>query len=78
MDTSGIRCLQLCGYARQDDRGRIAAAEIKALKKGKEESKADAVIGLHENNVPNDLIAKSLKIPIEKVEEIIKEHEKKA
>jgi predicted transposase/invertase (TIGR01784 family) len=62
----------------QDDRGRIAAAEKKALQKGKEEGKEEereeAVIGLHENGISNDVIAKSLKISIEKVEEIIKKH----
>ena len=62
----------------QDDRGRIAAAEKKALQKGKEqgkeEEKEEAVMGLHENGVSNDVMAKSLKISIEKVEEIIKKH----
>ncbi len=62
----------------QDDRGRIAMAvlkaEQKALQKGKEEEKEDAVIGLHGNGVSKEVIAKSLKTSIEKVEEIIKKY----
>lgn len=66
----------------QDDRGRIAMAEIKALQKGREEGREEgeekkeiqAIIGLYENNIPIPLIAKSLKISIEKVEEVIKRH----
>ena len=62
----------------QDDRGRIAMAvlkaEQKAAQKAKEEEKEDAVIGLHGNGVSKEVIAKSLKTSIEKVEEIIKKH----
>jgi predicted transposase/invertase (TIGR01784 family) len=58
----------------QDDRGRIAAAEKKSLQKGEEKKETEAIIGLHENGVPIPIIAKSLKISIEKVEEVIKNH----
>ena len=42
-----------------------------AGRKGKEE---ETVIGLYENNIPIPIIAKSLKITEEKVEDIIEKH----
>jgi predicted transposase/invertase (TIGR01784 family) len=58
----------------QDDRGRIAAAEKKSLQKGEERKEIEAIIGFYENEVPIPVIAKSLKISIEKVEDVIKNH----
>lgn len=55
----------------QDDRGRIAIAETKALQKGKEEERESAILGLYENGISYEIIAKSLKISIEKVREVI-------
>ena len=40
---------------------------------GKQEKAIEAVIGLHENNVPVDIIAKSLKMTEEQVQKIISE-----
>ncbi len=64
----------------QDDRGRIAMAEQKALQKGvlegEEKKEIEAVVGMYEHEVPIPIIAKSLKISIEKVEEIIGNYKK--
>ncbi len=54
----------------QDERGRIAKAELKAEQK----KETEAVIGLFENGVPVSVIAKSLKIAEDKVTEIIENH----
>ena len=54
----------------QDDRGRME----KSLQKGIEKGKEDAVTGFYENGVQIPIIAKSLNISVEKVEEIIKKH----
>ena len=66
----------------QDDRGRIAMAEQKALQKGKEEGKEtteiEAVIGFYDVGVSKDTISIALKIPIEKVKQIIEKHKNKA
>ena len=60
----------------QDDRGRIAMAEQKALQKGHKEGEdkkeIEAVTGMYENDIPIQIIAKSLKILTQRVEEIIK------
>jgi predicted transposase/invertase (TIGR01784 family) len=58
----------------QDDRGRIAKAELKAEQK----KEIKAVIGLYENGVSMTIIANSLKITEEKVIEIIEIHKNKA
>lgn len=52
----------------------IGAIEL-ALEKGKEEKEREAVIGLHENSVPLPIIAKSLKIAEEKVQQIIADYQ---
>ena len=62
------------GMREQDERGRIAKAELKAEQKKEKE----AVIGLFENGVPVSVIAKSLKIEEDKVTEIIDNHKNKA
>jgi len=51
----------------------IAVKQEEAREDGKQEKAIEAVIGLHENNVPVDIIAKSLKMPVETVEKIISE-----
>ena len=56
----------------EDDRAKYDKAE----QKGKEEGKEEAVIGLHDNNVPISIIALSLKINEEKVMQILKKHKK--
>jgi predicted transposase/invertase (TIGR01784 family) len=58
----------------QDDRGRIAKAELKAEQK----KEIKAVIGLYENGVSMTIIVNSLKITEEKVIEIIEIHKNKA
>jgi hypothetical protein len=60
----------------QDDRGRIAMAVLKAEQKALQKGKEDAVIGFYENDVPIPIIAKSLRISIESVEEVIKIYKK--
>ena len=59
----------------QDDRGRIAMAEAKALQKGREEGEEKKeivfVVEMHKDGISNERIAKIAKISIEKVEEII-------
>jgi predicted transposase/invertase (TIGR01784 family) len=57
----------------EDDRAKYD----KAKQTGKEEGLEEAVIGLHENNVPIPVIAISLKITEEKVIQILKKHKKK-
>ena len=56
----------------QDDRGRIAKAELKAEQKKEKE----AVIGFYENGVPVSIIAKSLKITEDNATEIIENYRK--
>ena len=56
----------------EDDRAKYDKAE----QKGKEEGKEEAVISLHDNNVPISIIALSLKINEEKVMQILKKHKK--
>ena len=58
----------------QDERGRIAMAEQKMQQKSIE----DAVIGFYGNNVPISIIANSLKITEDKVNEIIENNQNKA
>ncbi len=58
------------GMRDQDYRGGLE----KSLQKGIEKGKEDAVMGFYENGVQIPTIAKSLKISVEKVEEIIKKH----
>jgi len=67
----------------QDDRGRIAMAEAKALQKGREKGREEGreegeekkeiafVVEMHKDGISNERIAKIAKISIEKVEEII-------
>ncbi len=61
--------LHLMSIASRNHTIEIEAKEI--IKKAKEEEKIDSVLGLHSNNVPVEIIAKSLKISEEKVLEII-------
>ena len=58
----------------QDDRGRIAMAEQKAEQKGENKKEIEAVLGLYENAVPVEIIAKSLKITEKRVIQIIEKH----
>ena len=62
------------GMREQDERGRIAKAELKAEQK----KETEAVIGFFENGVPVSVIAKSLKIEEDKVTEIIENYKNKA
>jgi len=54
----------------------IDAKEI--IKKAKEEAEIESVIGLFENDVPIQVIAKSLKITEERVQQIIENHKNKS
>jgi predicted transposase/invertase (TIGR01784 family) len=66
----------------QDDRGRIAMAETKALQKGREEGREEGeerkeiefVVEMNKDGISNERIAKIAKIAIAKVEEIVKKH----
>ena len=62
----------------QDERGRMAFAILKAEQKMQQKSIEDAVIGLYENNVSISIIANSLKITEDKVNEIIENNQNKA
>jgi predicted transposase/invertase (TIGR01784 family) len=46
----------------------------KGIKAGEGKKEIEAVIGLHENKIPVSIIAISLKISVERIEEIIKEY----
>ncbi|MFM2269163.1 MAG: hypothetical protein RL757_2604 [Bacteroidota bacterium] len=65
----------------QDDRGRIAMAEQKAQQKGhkegEEKKEIEAVIGFYNIGVSENQISNALKIPIEKVKQIIENHKNK-
>jgi hypothetical protein len=54
----------------------IEARDI--IKKAREDRDVEAVIGLWENDIPVNIIAKSLKITQEKIKEIIEKHKNKA
>jgi hypothetical protein len=54
----------------QDDRGRMA----KSLQKGEDKKETELVIEMYKNGISNGMIAKIAKIPIEKVEDIIKNY----
>jgi len=60
----------------QDDKGRIAMAEQKALQKGVEQKEVEATIGLDKIGLPKEKIAEALNVSIERVAEIIKNHKK--
>ena len=62
----------------QDERGRMAFAILKAEQKMQQKSIEDAVIGFYGNNVPISIIANSLKITEDKVNEIIENNQNKA
>ena len=64
------------GMREQDDRGRIAKAEQKALQKGVEQKEVEATIGLDKIGLPKEKIAEALNISIERVAEIIENHKK--
>jgi predicted transposase/invertase (TIGR01784 family) len=51
----------------EDERARLD----KAAQKGEEKKEIEAVIGMHENGIPIDLIAKSLKISKERIQQIV-------
>lgn len=63
------------GMREQDAKGELSFAERRGLERGIEQGKQqqliDAVIGLYENGIPIDLIAKSLKVSQEVVQEIV-------
>ena len=52
---------------------RAAEALKQGIQQGEERKAIEDVIGLHENNVPVDIIAKSLKMTEEQVHKIISE-----
>jgi predicted transposase/invertase (TIGR01784 family) len=58
----------------QDARGELELAQEKGIEKGREDKEVEAVIGLYENDIPIPIIAKSLKITEQKVEQIIEKH----
>ncbi len=58
----------------QDERGRIAKAEQKAEQKGAEKKEIEAVMGMNENGIAILIIAQSLKISVERVQEIIENY----
>ena len=60
--------------AKYDYKMDIAVKQEEAREDGKQEKAIEAVIGLHENNVPVDIIAKSLKMTEEQVQKIISEN----
>jgi flagellar biosynthesis/type III secretory pathway protein FliH len=60
----------------QDERGRIAKAEQKAEQKGAEKKEIEAVMGMNENGIAILIIAQSLKISVERVQEIIENYKK--
>ena len=62
----------------QDDRGRIAMAEQKALQKGEDNKEIEAVIGFYNVGISEDTISMALKISTEKVKQIIERHKNKA
>ena len=62
----------------QDERGRMAFAILKAEQKMQQKGIEDAVIGLYGNNVPISIMANSLNITEDKVNEIIENHQNKA
>ncbi len=57
----------------EDERARLDKAE----QKGEEKKEIEAVIGMHENGIPIDLIAKSLKISKDRVQQIVDNQSKK-
>lgn len=56
----------------EDERARMDYAVMHAEKKGEERKEEEAVVGLYENGVPISVIAASLKITEERIEEILK------
>ena len=64
----------------EDDRAKYDKAEQKGVERGVEigieKNKEEAVIGLHQNNVPISIIALSLNITEENVIQILKKHKK--
>ena len=64
----------------QDGRGRITLAETRALQKGeekgKQEKEKELVTELWKNGVPMDIIAKSAKLKVEQVQQMIIQQEK--
>ncbi len=64
----------------QDGRGRIAKAEQKAeergLKIGLEKKEIEAVLGMNKIGLPKEKIAEALNIPLERVIQIVENHER--
>jgi predicted transposase/invertase (TIGR01784 family) len=58
----------------QDERGRIAMAELKAEQKGVERREIEAVIGLEKIGLQKEKIAEALSISTEKVIQILENH----
>ena len=57
----------------EDERARLDKAE----QKGEEKKEIEAVIGMHENGIPIDLIVKSLKISKDRVQQIVENQSNK-
>jgi predicted transposase/invertase (TIGR01784 family) len=64
---------QMMSIASRNHNIEIEAKEI--IKKAVENRDVETIIGLYENGVPISVVAKSLKISIIKVEEIVKKHQ---
>ena len=62
----------------QDEKGREQKAEQRGEQKGEQKKETQLVIEFWKNGVPIEIIAKSTKLKVEQVQEIINEQEKKA
>ena len=58
----------------QDERGRIEKAEQKAMQKGREEEKKNAIIGFDRIGIAPEKIAEALNMPLENVIKIIEKY----
>jgi predicted transposase YdaD len=57
--------------AEQDEKGKLTAATKKGRKEGAENKEIEAVLGFYRNGVSVEIIAKSLNLTAEKVEQVI-------
>ena len=58
----------------QDERGRIEKAEQKAMQKGREEEKKNAIIGFDRIGIAPEKIAEALNMPLENIIKIIEKY----
>lgn len=66
------RLMKLAGYRETE-----MTDAIDLIQQGKDEKEVEAVLGMHENGLPVSIIAKSLKISEERVQQIIESHRNK-